>query len=201
MLSDGGASRGNMYSGDATESMLTFSTLLSNAHGRSPGFYAYLISPFVIARLFTNYFTDVIREWYQAWRQRQRKDKYRVSARNIWYAFFRAFLGPFMQDITTYTVISDIVRGVPALYALYPAYDDVAHFAGMQTHDAFDVLKETDRYFARIEKALAYAPRPYHIVVLSDHGQSEGPTFEAAHGVTLEGLVKALVKRDDAVLC
>jgi hypothetical protein len=91
------------------------------------------------------------------------------------------------------------VRGVPAIYALYAGYDDVAHFAGMQTHDAFDVLKETDRYFARIEKAMVYAPRPYHIVVLSDHGQSEGPTFEAAHGVDLEGLVKALVKQDNAV--
>ncbi len=32
LLSGGGASRGNMYSGDAKESMLTFSTLLDPAH-------------------------------------------------------------------------------------------------------------------------------------------------------------------------
>jgi hypothetical protein len=69
----------------------------------------------------------------------------------------------------------------------------------MQTEDAFEALGETDHYFARIEKALEYAPRPYHIIVLSDHGQSEGPTFKTAHGMDLEELVKALISRDDAV--
>jgi hypothetical protein len=193
LLSDGGASRGNMYSGDATESLMTYSTMMQRSRQRSPGFYAYLISPFVIGRLLTRYFMDVFREWWEASAQRRRQDKYRVSARNIPYAFFRALLGPLLQDLITYTVISDMVRGVPAVYALYPAYDDVAHFAGMQTEDAFKVLTETDHYFSRVEKALEFAPRPYHLIVLSDHGQSEGPTFEAAHGMDLKKLVETLV--------
>ena len=40
---------------------------------------------------------------------------------------------------------------------------------------------------------MSHAPRPYHIVVLSDHGQSLGPTFESAYGVHLEELVDALI--------
>jgi uncharacterized membrane protein YvlD (DUF360 family) len=199
LLSDGGASRGNMYSGDADESLFTFSTLLDGTTRRGPGFYAYLASPFVVARLLTRYFAEVIREWWEAWQQRRRKDKYRIKRRNIPYAFFRALMGPLLQDLTTYAVISDLLRGLPAVYALYAGYDDVGHYAGMQTQDAFKVLRETDRYFARIEKALEYAPRPYHLIVLSDHGQSEGLTFEAAHKANLETLVNGLIGEGETV--
>jgi hypothetical protein len=38
------------------------------------------------------------------------------------------------------------------------------------------------------------------VVVLSDHGQSEGPTFKGAHGLSLEDLVKGLIKGDQAVI-
>jgi len=62
-----------------------------------------------------------------------------------------------------------------------------------------EMLHAIDAYFGRIEKALEYAPRPYHIIVLSDHGQSIGPTFENASGKSLEVLVKALTTGGDGV--
>lgn len=200
LLSDGGSSRGNMFSGDATESLFTMSATLNRQRGRGPGFYTYLFNPFVIARLITRFIIEIIKEWFEAARQRRRHkrgsvdDKYIVTARNPAYALLRAFMGPLLQDLTTYTVISDVLRGVPAIYALYAGYDDLAHFAGMSSEEAFEALHETDRYFARIERALPDAPRPYHVVVLSDHGQSLGPTFKSVHGISLEELVKGLVK-------
>jgi uncharacterized membrane protein YvlD (DUF360 family) len=199
LCSDGGTSRGNMFSGDATESMLTFSTVRIKNRGRGPGFYFYLFSPYVIARLLTRFTTEVIKEWWQASQQRRRKDKYRVKARGLAYGFLRGFMGPVLQDLVTYTVISDILRGVPAVYALYAGYDDLSHFAGMTSPEAFEALHEVDRYFARLESAIKDAPRPYHIIILADHGQSLGPTFEAAHGKTLEQLVKELIKSDQEV--
>jgi hypothetical protein len=33
-------------------------------------------------------------------------------------------------------VISDVLRGLPAIYALYAGYDDVCHFAGKETPEA-----------------------------------------------------------------
>jgi len=194
LLSDGGASRGNMFSGDATESLITMSTTLDRSRKRGPGFYFYLLSPYVLARLVSRFIIECITEWWQAWGQRRRKDPYRISARNPAYAFFRGFMSPIMQDLATYMVISDLLRGVPAVYALYAGYDDLSHFAGIHSPEAMEALGETDRYFARIEKALQHAPRPYHIVVLSDHGQTLGFTFENAHGVTLEDLVDALIE-------
>jgi uncharacterized membrane protein YvlD (DUF360 family) len=194
LLSDGGASRGNMFSGDATESMLTMSAVLNRARKRGPGFYFYLFSPSVLARLITRFVIECIKEWWDAWQQKRRKDPYRVSARNPAYAFMRGFMGPLMQDLSTYMVIGDMLRGLPAVYALFAAYDDLGHFAGMESHECIEALHETDRYFARIERTLQSAPRPYHIIVLSDHGQTLGLTYKNAYGVTLEELVDALIE-------
>jgi len=193
LLAVDGVSRGNMFSGDAVESILTISTLLNQQRERGPGFYFYLFTPYVITRLLAHFVIDVLREWRDRWLQKRRKDKYIVSARNIFYAFFRAFIGSLMQDLATYMVIGDILRGVPAVYALFAGYDDLSHFAGMSSPESFRALDETDRHFARIERALSFAPRPYHFIVLSDHGQSLGPTFESAYGVKLEDLVDALI--------
>ncbi len=194
LLTSGGASRGNMFSGDASESLLTMSTVLDRSRKRGPGFYFYLLSPYVLARLVSRYIIVCFKEWWQLWRQIRRRDPYRVSARSPAYAFLRGFMGPIMQDLATYMVISDVLRGLPAVYALYAGYDDLSHFAGMTSPEVFEVLQETDRYFKRIENAVKFAPRPYHLVVLSDHGQTKGLTFEKAHGVTLEKLVDALIE-------
>jgi putative membrane protein len=199
LCSDGGSSRGNMFSGDATESMLTFSTIRNKERGRGPGFYFYLLSPYVIARLITRFVIEIIKEWWQASQQRRRKDKYRIKARGFAYAFLRGFMSPVLQDLVTYTVISDILRGLPAIYALYAGYDDLSHFAGMTAPESFEALHEVDRYFARLENAIKVAPRQYHIVILADHGQSLGPTFETAHGKSLEKLVKELIRTEQAV--
>ncbi len=46
----------------------------------------------------------------------------------------------------------------------------------------------------RIATACAEAPRPYRLVVLSDHGQSQGETFRDRYGETLEDLVRASLR-------
>ncbi len=198
LLREGGASRGNMFSGDADESMLTYSTLLDSSRSSGPGFFS-LLTPLIALRLTFRYFGEVGREWWEAFQQWRRRDRYTVSARNPFYAFFRAFIGAVLQDLTTLAVMADIRRGVPAVYALYAGYDDIAHFAGMTTPEAFALLRETDHAFARIERATRHARRPYHLVVLSDHGQSEGPTFASAYGISLEKLVQGLIKGDEKV--
>ena len=118
-----------------------------------------------------------------------------MKARKFAYAFLRGFMGPVLQDLVTYTVISDILRGFPAVYALYAGYDDLSHFAGMTApRKHLKPCTKSTVISPASKRQSKVAPRPYHIVILSDHGQSLGPTFEAAHGTTLEKLVKSLVK-------
>ncbi|MCZ9340289.1 alkaline phosphatase family protein, partial [Streptomyces sp. TRM76130] len=69
--------------------------------------------------------------------------------------------------------------------------DEVAHHSGPHSRDAEEVLARLDRCLALIEKAAEHAPRPYRVVVLSDHGQSPGETFRARYGLTLAELVRA----------
>lgn len=199
LLADGGASRGNMFSGDATEAMFTISTLLQPKRRSAPGFYLYLLNPFSVTRLITRFLVGVLTEWWQALRQRLRNEKRRVNARNILYGFVRASVCQVLQEITSHVVISDVLRGLPAIYALYAGYDDVAHMAGMDSPDAFGVLEDIDRHFGRIAHAVEHAPRPYRIVILSDHGQSSGGAFENIYGVSLEGLVKSAMREDASV--
>jgi hypothetical protein len=53
-----------------------------------------------------------------------------------------------------------------------------------------EVLRKLDNQFGQIERARRYARRPYEIVVLSDHGQTQGATFKQRNGYGLDDLVE-----------
>ena len=192
-LLKGGASRGNMFSGDASETMLTVSTILDFGKRSGPGFYVYLLNPFTFARLLSGFLYGVLREWAQNIAQRIRKDKFRVKSRNFFYAFTRAATCQVMQDVITFLVIGDVLRGLPAIYMTFPGYDDVAHYTGVDSRETFQTLEEMDRFFGRILRALEETPRPYKVVFLSDHGQTAGGTFENVWGISFDKLVRNAV--------
>ena len=58
-----------------------------------------------------------------------------------------------------------------------------------------EALRKLDQQFGRIARARPYAPRPYEIVVLSDHGQTQGATFKQRHGYGLDELVERSLSR------
>jgi hypothetical protein len=86
-------------------------------------------------------------------------------------------------------VVGDVLAGRPAIYTTFLAYDEVAHHSGIERPDTLAVLRQVDRQIARIAAAVADAPRPYRLIVLADHGQSQGATFLQRYGQTLEEVV------------
>ena len=58
-----------------------------------------------------------------------------------------------MQEANVFMLISDMFRGVPAVYATFFAYDEVAHHSGIDRPDAFEVLRTIDAAFARLERS------------------------------------------------
>jgi hypothetical protein len=102
-----------------------------------------------------------------------------------------------MRDLNVATLLGDIVEGVPVVYSTFVGYDEVAHHSGIQEPDAFAVLKQHDARLARLEKAIEQAPRPYHLVVLSDHGQSQGRPFRQRYGTGLEEVVRDALSGGD----
>ena len=109
----------------------------------------------------------------------------------------RGALCVFVRDLIVSGVLTDIMRGRPAIYATFSSYDEVAHHSGLERADTLEALRKLDDHFGQIERACHYAPRPYEIVVLSDHGQTQGATFKQRNGYGLDELVERSLARGD----
>ena len=188
LLAEGGASRSNLLSGDAAQVILTVSRMEAEKKA-NPGYRAYLADGYNVTRTFVLFFYEVFLELVAAARQRRRDVRPR-GHRSLSYAFLRAGLAVFVRDFTVYSILSDMMMGVPAVYACFAGYDEVAHHSGLERQDALEVLRKLDEQFGRIARARKYAARPYEIVVLSDHGQTQGATFLQRNGHGLDALVE-----------
>jgi len=107
----------------------------------------------------------------------------------------RGALCVFVRDLIVYGVLGDMMKGRPAIYATFSSYDEVAHHSGLERADTLEALRKLDQQFGRIERARVYASRPYEIVVLSDHGQTQGATFKQRNGYGLDELVERSLSR------
>ena len=193
LLRDGGASRGNLLSGEADEAILTVSRIDAEKRA-NPGYRAFLANGFNVTRLLVLYLWEVVLEWTAAARQKRRDVRPR-GHRGGSYPFLRGAMCVFVRDLIVYSVLTDMLRGRPAVYATFASYDEVAHHSGLERADTFEALRKLDQQFARIERARKYAPRPYELVVLSDHGQTQGATFKQRHGYGLDELVERSLTR------
>jgi hypothetical protein len=111
------------------------------------------------------------------------------------YPLVRSATTSLLRELSTFTVAGDMFRGVPATYTTYVAYDEVAHHSGTERGDALRVLRLLDRDVGRLVKVAGEAPRPYHIVILSDHGQTQGATFRQRYGESLSDVVDNAIQR------
>lgn len=194
LLVDNGASRGNLLSGDAPYVMNTASTLKDFSRFHTGDFYAYFADPYNFSRTLLLFIWDIVLERYRFWQQRRQDVQPRLDKhhRNYKYALVRGVTTTFIRELNIYTLIGDLFAGVPSAYTTFVGYDEVAHHSGLETHDAYDALYKIDQQFARLEKAAQKAPRPYHFVILSDHGQSGGATFKQRYGKSLAEFVQEL---------
>jgi uncharacterized membrane protein YvlD (DUF360 family) len=191
LLAIGGASRGNMFSGDAPHCSATMSVLRDRKRSSAREYFAYFADPYGFTRTITLYLWDVLLELRAARRQRRRGEEH--IDRGGLYPLMRGAITVIMRDLNVATLLGDIIEGVPVVYSTFVGYDEVAHHSGIEQPDAFAVLKQHDAQLARLEKAIAQAPRPYRLVVLSDHGQSQGRPFRQRYGVSLEELVQSAI--------
>ena len=107
----------------------------------------------------------------------------------------RAAMCVIVRDLIVFGVLTDMMRGRPAVYATFSSYDEVAHHSGLMRADTLEALRKLDQQFGRLAAARRYAPRPYEIVVLSDHGQTQGATFKQRNGYGLDELVERSLDR------
>ena len=187
LLVDGGSSRGNLLSGEADEVILTVSRMSAEKRA-NPGYRAFFANGFNVTRTLVLFTWELVLEWSASMRAARRDVRPRGHRAGL-YPFMRAALCVVVRDLIVYGVLTDMMRGRPAVYATFSSYDEVAHHSGLERADTLEALRKLDEQFGRIDRARRYAPRPYHIVVLSDHGQTQGATFKQRNGYSLEELV------------
>jgi len=185
-----GASRANILSGDAPHSMLTMSTVLDrNRQGRlGQDYFAYFASPYGVARTLLRVIGEFFIERFSAVQQVRRDVRPRIK-RDWKYALVRSYATVIQLDLQVASVTADVLAGRPVIYTTFLAYDEVAHHSGIERPDTLAVLRKVDQAIDRIAAAVEHAPRPYELVVLSDHGQSQGATFRQRYGEGLEDIV------------
>jgi uncharacterized membrane protein YvlD (DUF360 family) len=193
LLHEDGASRANILSGDAPHTLLTMSTVLDRGRSGRIGqdYFSYFANPYNVTRTIALVIADVAQELYFAAQQRRRDIRPRIK-RGFSYALMRAWGTVVQRDLQVSAVIGDLYAGRPVGYTTFLAYDEVAHHSGVERVDTLAVLRRLDRQIARIEAAATDADRDYRLVVLADHGQSQGATFLDRYGISLSELVEGV---------
>ncbi len=195
LLAAGGTSRGNMFSGDAPRCTITMSAIGDRSRSHASDLFAYFADPYGLLRTIWLSLADVAHERWAA--RRQRREGAPHIHRSWLYSLIRASITVVMRDLNVAMLAADIVEGVPVSYATFVGYDEVAHHSGILAPDALAVLRQHDRQLARLERAAQAAPRPYHLVVLSDHGQTQGAPFRQRYGKTLDEVVREALESGD----
>jgi uncharacterized membrane protein YvlD (DUF360 family) len=195
LLIEGGASRGNLLSGEAEETILTISRTEAEKRA-NPGYRAFFANGFNVTRAFVLFVFEIVLEITAAVRAARRDVRPR-GHRGGAYPVIRAGMCVIVRDLIVFGVLTDMMRGRPAVYATFSSYDEVAHHSGLYRADTLEALRKLDQQFGRIERARRFAPRPYEIVVLSDHGQTQGATFKQRNGYGLDELVERSLRRGE----
>lgn len=193
LLVDDGVSISNIFTGDAPRAAMTMSQLEpSRGSRRTRRVVArFLLRPDGLSRSLSRTLAEVLRERFQA----RRQDRLRVHprVRRSWtFAALRAFSNGLLRDLNTAIVAEEMMRGARSIYVDYVDCDEVAHHAGATRIESLSVLTALDRVLAALEQVAQKSPRRYRMVLLSDHGQSQGEPFAARYGVDLSDLCEQL---------
>jgi uncharacterized membrane protein YeaQ/YmgE (transglycosylase-associated protein family) len=193
LLADDGVSVSNLFTGDAPTAYATMSAIGRGHETRESRrtISNFLSRPAGFTRSMTRALSEIARERFQATRARRRDIRPRVH-RGWAFAMERAALNGVVRDLNTTLVAEAMLQGRRSVYVDFVDYDAVAHHAGILQPESLDALAGIDAVLAQLEQVAAVAPRKYHIVVLSDHGQSQGTIFADRYGEDLAALVSRL---------
>ena len=151
----------------------------------------YLARPDGFARSFSRTLAEVVRERYQARRQRRRDMRPRVH-RGWTFALLRAVSNGVLRDLNTAVVCDEMLRGtrrgVRRLRGLRRDRPPRRHVPTGVARGARGARRRARAPGAGREGG----PRRYWIVLVSDHGQSQGATFADRQGVDLAALCASL---------
>jgi hypothetical protein len=85
-------------------------------------------------------------------------------------------------EVQTFGIVLDVYRGMPAIYANYYGYDEVAHTDGALGKEALRALRRIDGHIRQIEAARRKYWPEMELYVCSDHGMTSAVPFNTLEG-------------------
>ena len=191
-----GISIANMFSGDSKLSALTSSKVGRITRIYNKTLHTIFLDSYNFQRIFILFLWDMIVELKSQIMHRIKNIQPRLRQK-ITYPAVRAGANVVLREATTEILTSELFRGeIDTAYATFMGYDEVAHHSGVEDEDVWNVLKKIDLQFQRLASAIEMNDRDYKLVILSDHGQSNGATFKQRYGITLGNYVRRLLPDD-----
>jgi hypothetical protein len=175
----GGSSYTNLFDGDARLALFTLSAIGRQhffEHLRGLGWLLlFALIPWRILRIIAVGTWELARDVFRtirAWgrsgfRKRLRLDK-PVS---------QVITNIVFGEIQTFGIVLDVYRGMPAIYANYNGYDDVAHGDGPLGSEALRALRRIDSYIRQVEAARRKHWPETELYICSDHGMTPSVPF------------------------
>ncbi|OFE18386.1 hypothetical protein BA895_12210 [Humibacillus sp. DSM 29435] len=196
LLREGGVAISTAFTGEADHAFLVFSRAGTRGGlGSGASYIPLFASPFLLPRTLLLTLGEMVKELYQARRQRVRDVQPRIH-RKLSYVALRGITNVFLRTLNLVLVTDAMSRGAAIVFVDFVDYDEIAHHAGPERPEAMRALEGLDTVLGELARAAAAVATDYDFVVWSDHGQSLGPTFEQLTGATLAERVEALMEGD-----
>ena len=191
-----GISIANMFSGDSKISALTSSKIGGENRIYNKNLHSVFLDAYNFQRIFILFLWDILVELKSQLMHYLKNIQPRIR-RTIIYAAIRAGANVVLREATTEVLTSEILTGdIDTAYATFMGYDEVAHHSGVEDDDVWGILKQIDLQISRLKSAIEMSDRDYKLVILSDHGQSNGFTFKQRYGLSLREYVRRLLPED-----
>lgn len=195
-----GISVANMFSGDSKSFTLTSSKLTGLKRLYDKSLDTIFLDAYNFPRIFVLFLWDILVELTSQIMHILKNIRPRLR-RTAAYAAIRAGANVVLREVTTEILTGEILAGnIDTAYATFMGYDEVAHHSGVEDDDVWGVLKQIDLQIQRLTSAVEMSDRDYKLVLLSDHGQSNGATFKQRYGISLGNYVRRLLPDDLKVL-
>ena len=129
LLRDGGASRGNLLSGEADHVILTVSRMDAEKRA-NPGYRAFFANGFNVTRMLVLFVWEVSLELDGRGARSGAATCGRAAIAAAATRSCAAAMCVVVRDLIVFGVLTDMMKGRPAVYATFSSYDEVAHHSG-----------------------------------------------------------------------
>lgn len=189
-----GSAVSTTYTGGSRRAYLTISKATRMRDlGSGSTYLAFFIRPFLLPGALVMTVGEVVKELHQGHRQRVRGVEPRIRRKGA-YVVLRGLTNVLLRKLNLSLVAEEMASGSPIIFVDFVDYDEIAHHAGPERPESMRSIEGLDGVLGALEEVARSVECRYDLVLVSDHGQSLGSTFEQLTGTSFPDRVAELMR-------